>query len=250
MTRARGLVDVAAWSPGGARRHPGRVEEDRPRDSRAQTRSRIHISAADAYEKRVRIGILASHGGTTLQAIIDASEGPHPELSPCVVVSNNSGSGALERANRHHIPTAHLSGRTHPDPGDLDRAIADALTEAGAELVFLGGYMKKLGPETLGRFQGRILNTHPSLLPKFGGRGMYGDRVHQAVLDAGETKSGVSVHLVDAEYDTGAVVMQAEVEVRSSDTLEALSERVRARERALVVETLSGIATGTIVLAT
>ncbi len=208
----------------------------------------IHIVAADAYGKQVRIGILASHGGTTLQAIIDAAEGSHPELSPCVVVSNNSGSGALERARRHGIPHEHLSSHTHPEPEALDRAIADTLSTAGAELVFLAGYMKKLGPRTLARFGGRILNTHPSLLPKFGGRGMYGDRVHQAVLDAGETRSGVSVHLVDAEYDTGPVVRQAEVEVRADDTLESLSERVRTRERALVVETLSGIATGDIAL--
>jgi phosphoribosylglycinamide formyltransferase-1 len=194
----------------------------------------------------VKIGILASHGGTVLQAIIDAGEGPHPELEPCVVISNNSASGALARAARHGIRALHLSGRTHPEPEALDRAIADGLSESGAQLVFLAGYMKKLGPRTLERFAGRILNTHPSLLPRFGGRGMYGDRVHQAVLDAGETRSGVSVHLVDEGYDTGPVVAQAEVPVQPDDTLETLSERVRARERLLVVETLVAVAHGRI----
>lgn len=196
----------------------------------------------------MRIGILASGGGTVLQAIIDASQGARPELEPCLVVSNNSGSGALERAARHDIPYRHLSGKTHPEAEALDRAIADALSDARVELVFLAGYMKKLGPVTLSRFERRILNTHPSLLPKFGGKGMYGDRVHQAVLDAGETRSGVSVHLVDTEYDTGAVVAQAEVEVVPDDTLETLSERVRARERRLVVETLGRVATGDLAL--
>lgn len=194
----------------------------------------------------MQIGILASHGGTVLQAIIDAAEGPFPELEPSVVISNNSASGALARAVRHGIRALHLSGQTHPEPELLDRAIADGLSESGADLVFLAGYMKKLGPRTLERFAGRILNTHPSLLPRFGGRGMYGDRVHQAVLDAGETRSGVSVHLVDEGYDTGPVVAQAEVPVQPDDTLETLSERVRARERLLVVETLVAVAHGRI----
>lgn len=196
----------------------------------------------------MKIAILASHGGTVLQAVIDASEGPHPELEPCLVISNNSGSGAAKRAERHGLPFLHRSGHTHPEPAALDRAIADAIRAAGAEIVFLAGYMKKLGPTTLSRFGGRILNTHPSLLPKFGGQGMYGDRVHAAVLAAGEKRSGVSVHLVDADYDTGPVIAQAEVDVQTDDTLETLSERVRARERELVVETLSGIATGRISL--
>ena len=197
----------------------------------------------------MRIGILASGGGTVLQAIIDAGASTHPVLEPALVISNNSKSGALERAARHGIPWHHLSGKTHPEPSDLDHAIANALGAADVELVFLAGYMKKLGPTTLARFHRRILNTHPSLLPKFGGRGMYGDRVHQAVLDAGETRSGVSVHLVDAEYDTGAVISQAEVDVRADDTLDTLSERVRARERLLVVETLSQVAEGRLSLA-
>lgn len=194
----------------------------------------------------MKIAILASHGGTVLQAVVDASETTNPELQPCLVISNNSGSGAAGRADRHRLPFQHLSGHTHPEPGALDTAIADALSASGAELVFLAGYMKKLGPTTLRRFAGRILNTHPSLLPKFGGRGMYGDRVHAAVLEAGESRSGVSVHLVDADYDTGPVLTQAEVDVLPDDTLETLSERVRARERELVVETLSGIANGQI----
>jgi phosphoribosylglycinamide formyltransferase-1 len=194
----------------------------------------------------VNIGILASHEGTVLQAIIDAAFGPHRELRPCVVISNNSGSGAAERAVRAGIPFVHLSAHTHPDPAALDEAIAAALSSAGVEVVFLAGYMKKLGPATLSRFGNRILNTHPALLPKFGGKGMYGERVHRAVLEARETRSGVSVHLVDAEYDTGPVVAQRVVDVLAGDTVEALAQRVRAAERALVVETLAAIAAGRI----
>jgi phosphoribosylglycinamide formyltransferase-1 len=206
------------------------------------------LAAVCGRAEDVEIGILASHEGSVLQAIIDAADGPHRELRPCAVISNNSRSGAAERALRSGIPFAHLSAHTHPDPAALDEAIAAALSGAGAELVFLAGYMKKLGPATLARFANRILNTHPALLPKFGGQGMYGDRVHRAVLAAGETRSGVSVHLVDAEYDTGPVVAQRAVDVLAGDTAETLAQRVRMAERALVVETLAAIAGGRITL--
>ena len=108
----------------------------------------------------------------------------------------------------------------------------------------LAGYMKKLGPALLERYRGRILNTHPALLPKFGGHGMYGMHVHEAVLRAGETESGPSVHLVDVEYDTGRVLAQAQVPVEPSDTPDTLAARVQERERRLVVAVLGQIANG------
>jgi phosphoribosylglycinamide formyltransferase-1 len=112
------------------------------------------------------------------------------------------------------------------------------------EVVMLAGYMKKLGSQLLSRYQGRILNTHPALLPKFGGQGMYGLRVHEAVLRAGEVVSGSSVHLVDAEYDTGRVLAQAQVPVVGGDTPESLAARVQERERRLVVAVLNQVAKG------
>ena len=98
-----------------------------------------------------------------------------------------------------------------------------------------------MGVKTLNKYEGRILNTHPALLPKFGGQGMYGMNVHQAVIDAGETESGVSIHLVDAGYDTGEVIAQSKVDVKPNDTPETLCERVMKREREFVVETLKRI---------
>jgi phosphoribosylglycinamide formyltransferase-1 len=112
----------------------------------------------------------------------------------------------------------------------------------------LAGYMKKLGPVLLGRYRGRILNTHPALLPAFGGHGMYGMRVHEEVLRAGVTESGSSVHLVDAEYDTGRVLAQARVAVEAGDTPETLAARVQERERRLVVAVLGQIARGELLL--
>ena len=105
-------------------------------------------------------------------------------------------------------------------------------------MVFLAGYMKRLGPRTLTTFAGKLYNTHPSLLPRFGGQGMYGAKVHQAVLASGDRVTGVTVHRVDADYDTGPIVSQCEVPVYADDTIESLAARVQEREREFVVETL------------
>ena len=199
-------------------------------------------------KRRLRLGILASHAGTTMQAIIDACEQGRIHAEVRVVIGNNSRSGALARARTHGIPTAHLSGVTHLAPDDLDRAIMETLNRHGVEVVALAGYMKRLGPLVLSRYRGRLLNTHPALLPKFGGRGMYGDRVHQAVLAAGERVSGATVHLVEGDYDTGPALSQVEVPVLDGDTLETLRERVQAAEREHYVEALERIAMGEIAL--
>ena len=185
-----------------------------------------------------RIAVLSSHGGSILQAIMDAcAAGELPAEIP-LVISNNSGSMALGRAAGAGIETLHLSSRTHPDPADLDRAIRDALQRARADWVMLAGYMKKLGDETLSAFPNRILNTHPALLPKHGGRGFYGRNVHQAVIDAGERESGATVHRVDADYDTGPVIARVSVPVQRGDSVADLEIRVQAAERELVVNTL------------
>jgi phosphoribosylglycinamide formyltransferase-1 len=193
----------------------------------------------------MRIGVLASGGGTTLQAVLDACARGELAASIALLISNNSGSGAIERAKKAGIPTRHLSLKTHPDPAALDAAIEAALVEARVDVVFLAGYMKRLGERTLARFAGRILNTHPALLPKFGGQGMYGAHVHHAVIAAGETVTGVTVHLVDSDYDTGPAIAQVEVPVLPSDTAETLAARVQERERAFVVEVLAELAAGT-----
>ncbi len=192
----------------------------------------------------LKIGVLASHEGTTLQSILDAGAAQRIRGRVVAVISNNGNARALSRASAVGIPAHHLSSVTHPAPGELDAAICDALVSAGADIVFLAGYLKRLGPATLAAFSGRVLNTHPALLPKFGGQGMFGDRVYEAVLDAEETESGVSVHLVDETYDTGEVVRQVRVPVEPKDCVESLKARVREREGDLVVETLADIAAG------
>ena len=190
----------------------------------------------------MKLGILASHEGTTMQAVLDAVAAGTLAADVAVVISNNSDSGALRRARAAGVPAVRLSSVTHPDPEALDRAILEALTGAGVEVVLLAGYMKKLGARVLRAYRGRILNTHPALLPRFGGQGMYGNRVHEAVLAAGESETGVSVHLVDAEYDTGPVLAQCRVPVLPGDSVETLAARVQASERTFLVETLAEIA--------
>ncbi len=200
------------------------------------------MAHGSAPREKLGIAVLASGSGTTLQAVIDACERGDLDGEVVLVVSNNSGSGAMARARRHGIPAVHLSGRTHPDPADLDRAIAGTLESHRPDLVLLAGYMKKLGSHTLAAYRGRIVNTHPSLLPKFGGQGMYGSRVHAAVLAAGDPVTGISVHLVDAGYDTGRVLARREVPVEAGDDAAALAARVQAAERPFLIEVLQRIA--------
>jgi len=192
----------------------------------------------------LRIAGIASHNGTNLRHIHAACQRREVDALLVVLVSNNGEAGILDYARGHGIAWHHLSGHTHPDPDQLDQAIAEVLGDHGVDLVFLSGYMKRLGPRTVGAFRNRILNIHPALLPAYGGEGMYGDRVYEAVLAAGETKTGPSVHLVDEEYDHGPVVLQYTVPVQPDDTLETLRDRVRACEPRLSLDVVERVATG------
>ena len=194
------------------------------------------------------LGILASHGGSNMQSIIDAIEAGRLDAQIVLVISNNKGSGALARARTHGLPHRHLSGAHHPDPADLDVAICGALTEAGAEVIVLAGYMKKIGPRTLEAFAGRILNIHPALLPRHGGPGMYGIHPHESVLAAGDEESGATVHVVDANYDEGPILRQRRVPVLPDDTPQTLQQRVLAVEHEIYVDVLRAIIAGEIVL--
>ena len=189
----------------------------------------------------MRLAILASHEGTTLQSVIDACKDGVLEADVAIVISNNSNSGALRRAEGVDIPTAHISGKTHP--GELeDQTLLATLKQAKADYVLLLGYMKKLGELTLNHFQGRILNTHSSLLPKYGGHGYFGRKVHEAVIEAKETVTGATIHMVDAEYDTGPLLSQVRVPVKLTDTVDSLEARVKGAEQKLLINTLIELA--------
>lgn len=187
----------------------------------------------------IRIAVLASHTGTTLQAVLDACVSGELKARVALVISNNSRSGAMIRAAAAGVPTLHLSSATHPDADRLDAAMVQALTDADVDWVLLAGYMKKLGPGLLTTYRNRIVNTHPALLPRFGGTGFFGIKVHEAVLASGDTETGATVHLVDENYDSGPILAQVRVPVRPDDDAPTLEERVKEAERKLVVTTLS-----------
>lgn len=174
-----------------------------------------------------------------MQAVLDAIKRGDLHAHPALLISNNPGSQATQRATREKMPFKVLSGKTHPEFESLDEAILEALLEHEVDLIVLAGYMKKLGPKVLSHFENRILNIHPSLLPKFGGQGMYGAHVHRAVLEAGETMTGVTIHFVNEEYDEGRIIAQTEVPVLPRDTVETLGARVLVREHQFLVETLA-----------
>jgi len=197
---------------------------------------------------KLRLGILASHGGTNLQSIIDSCEAARIPAEVVVVISNNGQSGALERARKHRIDAVHLSNKHYPDNEDLDEAIVKVLREHEVDLVCLAGYMKKRGPKFLSAFKNRILNIHPALLPKFGGKGFYGMRVHEAVLAAEEKESGVTVHIVDEKYDHGSILAQKRVPVLPDDAPETLAARILVEEHKIYSEVIGKIATGDIKL--
>ncbi|MDQ8197308.1 phosphoribosylglycinamide formyltransferase [Pelagicoccus enzymogenes] len=196
----------------------------------------------------MKLGFLASHGGSNMQAILDGCAAGRIPASPALLICNNPGAGALDRAAKAGMPARVLNGKTHPDPADLDAAILDALRAAQVDLVILAGYMKKIGPQLLASYQNRILNIHPALLPKFGGQGMFGMHVHRAVIAAGETESGATVHLIDEVYDEGPILQQARVPVLPADTPETLQLRVLEQEHQLYPDTIAKIATGQIQL--
>ncbi|MBV1905556.1 MAG: phosphoribosylglycinamide formyltransferase [Pseudomonadales bacterium] len=190
----------------------------------------------------MRLAILSSHEGSLLQLVMDACAAKQLPASVELVISNNSTSRAYARARDMGVDTLHLSKNTHPDADLLDQAMLSALISHGVTLVLLAGYMRRIGPATLAHYKGRIINTHPSLLPKFGGQGFYGRHVHEAVLAAGESVTGASVHWVTNEYDEGAVIAQTSVPVLPEDNALNIEDRVKAVERDLLLDTLSKLA--------
>lgn len=173
----------------------------------------------------VRIAVLASGGGTNLQALLDAL-GPEAPARVARVVSDRAAAGALRRAEHAGIATAVL--RDPADPAELLEAVAHA------ELVVLAGYLRLVPPPVVARFPWRMINIHPALLPAFGGPGMYGRRVHEAVLASGARVTGATVHYADEAYDRGPIIAQWPVPVLADDDTESLAARVLGVEHALL----------------
>ena len=192
----------------------------------------------------IRIAAFASGRGSNLNAILTKIEsGALRNAKIVLVVSNNSNSGALALARRYEIEAVHLSGIAYPSPAEYERAMIELLTECRIQLILLAGYMKLLPGEVVRSFPERILNIHPALLPRHGGKGMYGLNVHKSVIESGDTESGVTIHYVNEKYDEGSIIRQQKVPVLRDDTPESLAARVLEVEHDLywrVVDSVIG----------
>ena len=179
------------------------------------------------------IVVFASGNGTTLQSIIDAIESKNLDAKIPLVVSNNPNAFALERAKSSNIPTYVIKSKS---PEEMDDELSDVLSTIDVDLIVLAGYLKLIGKKLISNYT--IINTHPALLPNYGGKGMYGMNVHRAVIAAKEKYSGVTLHYVNSEYDRGPTIMQTRVKVMPNDTPEDLAKRIQAAEKIQLIEAL------------
>lgn len=188
---------------------------------------------------KTRVVVLISGGGSNLQAIIDATEAGHLPVTLSAVISNKADAGGLQRAENHNIP-ARVLDHTHFESRKMfDQALMSIIDEYQADLVVLAGFMRILTPEFTRHYRGRMLNIHPSLLPKYQGL-----HTHQRALDAGDKVHGVTVHFVTEELDGGPKIMQAEVPVLPGDTAETLAARVLVQEHRIYPEVIRWFAEG------
>jgi phosphoribosylglycinamide formyltransferase 1 len=195
-----------------------------------------------------RIAVLASGGGSNLQAILDYFDrlGDERGGSVVLVASDRRDAGALQRAAARDIPAAVLHGPREPD----GERIGALFAQHEIDLVVLAGFLKLVPSEIIAAYEGRVLNIHPALLPAFGGAGMYGMRVHRAVIESGARVSGVTAHFVDTEYDRGRIIAQWPVPVFASDTPASLAARVLRVEHLVFPRVVNAVASGRTTLAT
>ena len=197
-------------------------------------------------KQSLKLGFLASNNGSSMRAIVLAIESGALTAEARLVVSNKRETSALAFAETHGVPTVVIP--TAKDPDAADARLAAALQSAGVELVVLSGYLRKLGPKTLAAYAGRVLNIHPGPLPRFGGQGMYGRRVHEAVAAAGLAASEVTVHVVDAEYDHGPTVLALPVPLAPGDDAAAIETKVTEAEAGVFVDVVRRITEGALTL--
>ena len=182
-----------------------------------------------------RIGILSSHNGSGFQTIQKACEENELNAQVVLVISNNSSAKVLQKAEEKNIPNFIINSKKYPDL-DLDKKIADLMIEFKVDYIFLSGYMKKIEKNLLDNFENKIINSHPSLLPNYGGKGMYGINVHKAVIENGEKKSGCTIHFVNENYDEGKYILQKEILLNPKETVQSLEKKIKNLESSSIID--------------
>lgn len=187
------------------------------------------------------IVVFASGSGTNFQAIIDAVQSGQINARIKALISDNNECKALERAAQNNITTKVLCPTDFDDTQQFGDALLEVLESFKTDLIVLAGYLKKIPKSVIQAYKNRIVNIHPSLLPKYGGKGFYGSKVHQAVLQNKEKESGCTVHIVTEEYDKGPILDQQKVPVYASDDVETLAQRILQQEHYLLPKVVGGL---------
>ena len=196
----------------------------------------------------MNIAVFSSHNGSDLQAIIDGCKSNKINANVSLVISNNKDSMALKRAKHENIPYFHISNSLFENEDELEEKTLETLKAYNIDIIFLAGYMKLLPKSILDSYKNRVFNIHPSLLPKYGGKGMFGINVHKAVIDNKEKETGITIHLVNSKYDEGKIIAQTKVNVLKNDTAESLAARVLDHEHTFLVEVISNIISKELIL--
>jgi phosphoribosylglycinamide formyltransferase-1 len=187
-----------------------------------------------------RIGILASHNGSGFEAIQKACEQKILNAQVVLVISNNTDAKVLQKAANKNIPNFIVNAKKYPDE-NLDEKITNLMCEFRVDYIFLSGFMKKLEKNLIKSFENKIINSHPALLPKFGGKGMYGTNVHKAVIKAKEKSSGCTVHYVNENYDEGEYILQKSFLLDENESVESLENKIKSLEANTIVEALKKV---------
>ena len=183
-----------------------------------------------------RIGILASYNGSGFQTIKKACDEGILNAQVAVVVSNNTKANALKTAEQMQIPNFIINTKIYPND-DLDEKIAKLFKDFNCDYIFCSGYMKIIGSKLISSFDKKIVNTHPAILPSiYGGKGMYGRFVHEAVINNNEKKSGVTIHFVNEKYDDGKIILKKELELSDEETVDSLEDRIKDLETIAIIE--------------
>lgn len=194
--------------------------------------------------QRLRVAVLVSGCGSNLQAIIDATSTRGLKVDIACVISNRKEAFGLERARKFSIEDYYIGLGNYPEKEARDNALFDTLVREEIDLIVLAGYLAILPPKLIKAYKGKIINIHPSLLPKHGGHGFYGIKVHESVIKSGDPISGATTHFVEEGIDTGRIIYQMTVDVEREDTAELLARKVLKVEHLLMVETLEAIVSG------